>query len=57
MFANPAGLMRTGENLWVESAASGTPNLVAGGASGAGTISSGYLEGSNVLGRRGNGSK
>lgn len=48
MFANPAGLMRTGENLWVESAASGAPNLVPAGTDGAGTISSGYLEGSNV---------
>lgn len=48
MFANPAGLTRIGENLWIESAASGTPNLVAGGVDGAGTISSGYLEGSNV---------
>jgi flagellar basal-body rod protein FlgG len=48
MFANAAGLTRTGENLWIESAASGSPNMVAGGTSGAGTISSGYLEGSNV---------
>jgi flagellar basal-body rod protein FlgG len=48
MFANPAGLTRIGENLWIESAASGTANLVAGGVDGAGTISSGYLEGSNV---------
>lgn len=48
MFANPAGLTRIGENLWIESAASGTPNFVAGGVDGAGTISSGYLEGSNV---------
>ena len=48
MFANAAGLTRSGENIWVESAASGSPNLVAGGTSGAGTISSGYLEGSNV---------
>jgi len=48
MFANPAGLQRIGENLWIESAASGAPNLVAPGTDGAGTISSGYLEGSNV---------
>ncbi len=48
MFANPAGLTRTGDNLWAESAASGAPNLVPAGTDGSGTISSGYLEGSNV---------
>ncbi|MBI1331577.1 MAG: flagellar basal-body rod protein FlgG [Armatimonadetes bacterium] len=48
MFANPAGLTRAGENLWVESAASGAPNLIAPGTDGAGTVSAGYLEGSNV---------
>lgn len=48
VFANPAGLTRSGENLWVESAASGAPNFLTPGVDGAGTINSGYLEGSNV---------
>ena len=48
MFPNAAGLMRSGENLWVESAASGAVNDVPPGTDGSGTISSGYLEGSNV---------
>ena len=48
MFTNPSGLSRSGENLWMESEASGAPTFVPGGSSGAGSITTGYLEGSNV---------
>lgn len=47
-FVNPTGLMSKGENLYVESAASGTPNVVTPGNSGSGTLSQGYVETSNV---------
>lgn len=47
-FLNPAGLESKGENLYVETAASGTPNTTAPGANGAGTLVQGYVETSNV---------
>ena len=48
MFANPAGLESTGRNLFRETAASGTPTGAAPGSDGAGTLSQGTLELSNV---------
>ncbi len=47
-FINPAGLNSKGGNLYAETAASGTPNAAAPGASGHGTLQQGYVEGSNV---------
>lgn len=47
-FINPAGLMAKGENLYVETAASGNANANAPGANGAGILSQGYVETSNV---------
>lgn len=47
-FANPAGLTRTGENLYQATAASGTEVTGQPGQNGAGPVTSGYLEGSNV---------
>jgi flagellar basal-body rod protein FlgG len=47
-FVNPAGLQARGENLLVESAASGTPQTATPGLSGLGTIEQGMTEGSNV---------
>ncbi len=47
-FANPAGLQSMGENLYVETAASGTANANAPGSNGLGLISQGYVETSNV---------
>jgi flagellar basal-body rod protein FlgG len=47
-FVNPAGLQARGENLLVESAASGTPQTATPGLSGLGTIDQGMTEGSNV---------
>ena len=47
-FINPAGLSSKGGNLYAETAASGTPNAAAPGASGHGTLQQGYVEGSNV---------
>jgi flagellar basal-body rod protein FlgG len=48
MFANPAGLESAGRNLFRETAASGTPTSAAPGEGGAGTLSQGTLELSNV---------
>jgi len=48
MFANPAGLESAGRNLFKETAASGTPTAASPGADGAGTLSQGTLELSNV---------
>jgi flagellar basal-body rod protein FlgG len=48
VFPNPAGLTRMGQNLYVAGGASGEPDLVEPGASGAGQIQSQFLEGSNV---------
>ena len=48
MFVNPAGLQSLGENLYAETAASGTPSSNAPGSNGAGTLNQGYVETSNV---------
>jgi flagellar basal-body rod protein FlgG len=47
-FLNPAGLQPIGQNLLVETSASGAPNVGAPGADGLGTIAQGSLEASNV---------
>jgi flagellar basal-body rod protein FlgG len=47
-FANPAGLDPRGQNLFTETAASGTPSTAAPGSNGLGTLSQGYVETSNV---------
>lgn len=47
-FINPAGLMAMGENLYVETGASGNVNVNPPGANGAGLLSQGYVETSNV---------
>jgi len=47
-FINPAGLLSKGENLYVESAASGNANTNTPGTNGAGLVSQGYVETSNV---------
>ncbi|MBL4809864.1 MAG: flagellar basal-body rod protein FlgG [Phycisphaerales bacterium] len=48
IFANPVGLSQVGGNLWVESAASGSPITGNPGSQNFGTISPNMLEGSNV---------
>jgi flagellar basal-body rod protein FlgG len=47
-FMNPAGLESRGENLYVESASSGTPTVGNPGTNGAGSLAQGYVETSNV---------
>lgn len=47
-FINPAGLLAKGENLYVETAASGTPNTNTPGTNGTGLLAQGYVETSNV---------
>ena len=47
-FANPAGLQAIGENMLVETAASGVPEVGAAGLGGRGSLRGGMLEGSNV---------
>jgi len=47
-FINPPGLLAIGANLFIESSASGTPQLGTPGADGFGTLSQGFLESSNV---------
>lgn len=47
-FINPAGLQPRGQNLYLESAASGTPQLGTPGLDGLGSLIQGSLEGSNV---------
>jgi flagellar basal-body rod protein FlgG len=47
-FLNPTGLQANGENLYVETDASGGANQSAPGQNGAGTLSQGYVEASNV---------
>ena len=47
-FINPAGLQAKGENLYVETSASGNANTNAPGANGAGLLTQGYVETSNV---------
>ncbi|MDD2686417.1 MAG: flagellar basal-body rod protein FlgG [Gallionella sp.] len=47
-FINPAGLMSMGENLYQETASSGTPSTNVPGTNGAGLITQNYVETSNV---------
>ncbi len=47
-FVNPAGLQPRGENLYLETAASGTPNRGTPGNNGLGNLNQGVLEASNV---------
>jgi len=47
-FVNPAGLQATGNNLFVETPASGSPQTAPPGQDGIGTIAQGMLENSNV---------
>jgi len=47
-FINPAGLQPKGQNLYVETAASGSPQVTNPGLEGIGTLVQGSLEGSNV---------
>ena len=47
-FINPAGLESRGENLYIETAASGNPNLETPGENGSGTLTQRYVETSNV---------
>ena len=47
-FINPSGLEAKGENLYVETAASGTPTTNSPGSNGLGTLKQGYVETSNV---------
>jgi len=47
-FVNPAGLQPVGNNLYVESGASGAPQLDTPGLNGMGAIQQGALESSNV---------
>jgi len=47
-FANPAGLQPLGQNLFAETAASGTPSAGAPGSNGLGLLNQGYVETSNV---------
>jgi flagellar basal-body rod protein FlgG len=47
-FINPAGLAPRGQNLFVETAASGAPQVGSPDSDGLGALAQGYLEGSNV---------
>ena len=47
-FINPAGLQSIGQNLFLETAASGTPTPNTPGTNGAGLVNQGYVETSNV---------
>ncbi len=47
-FINPAGLQAKGENLYVETTASGNANINSPGTNGAGLLSQGFVETSNV---------
>ncbi|WP_035384776.1 flagellar basal-body rod protein FlgG [Ferriphaselus sp. R-1] len=47
-FINPAGLQSQGENLYVETASSGTPSTSVPGLNGTGVLNQGYVETSNV---------
>ena len=47
-FANPAGLLQTGRNLYATTGASGLAIIANPGEEGNGTLSQGFLEGSNV---------
>jgi flagellar basal-body rod protein FlgG len=47
-FMNPAGLDPRGQNIFLETDASGTPTLATPGLNGAGMVQQGYVETSNV---------
>ncbi len=47
-FSNPSGMTRIGQNLYKAGGASGEPQTVSPGENGAGTLSSEFVEGSNV---------
>jgi flagellar basal-body rod protein FlgG len=47
-FVNPAGLQSVGQNFYLETAASGTPQTGTPGTNGLGLLSQGYVETSNV---------
>ncbi len=47
-FANPAGLQAIGDNMLIETPASGAPQVGAAGLEGRGSLRGGMLEGSNV---------
>jgi flagellar basal-body rod protein FlgG len=47
-FINPAGLEAIGDNLYLETPASGSPNVATPGSPGLGTLMQGFLETSNV---------
>jgi flagellar basal-body rod protein FlgG len=47
-FINPAGLQSLGENLYAETAASGTPAVNTPGTNGLGVVNQGFVETSNV---------
>ncbi len=47
-FVNPAGLQSFGENLYLQTASSGTPNPNTPGTNGLGLLNQGYVETSNV---------
>ena len=47
-FVNPGGLQSQGENLYAETASSGTPTPNTPGSNGAGLLNQGYVETSNV---------
>ncbi|WP_018150235.1 flagellar basal-body rod protein FlgG [Leeia oryzae] len=47
-FINPAGLQSVGENLFLETASSGAPNIATPGTNGLGVINENYVETSNV---------
>lgn len=48
MFINPTGLQSQGQNLYQETASSGTPIVTTPGTNAAGTLNQGYVEASNV---------
>ena len=47
-FVNPSGLEPKGQNIYAETAASGTPNAGAPGQNGLGSVQQGFVESSNV---------
>ncbi len=47
-FVNPSGLESIGDNLYLETGSSGSPNTTVPGLNGAGTLMQNYVEGSNV---------
>ena len=47
-FINPSGLQKIGENLFLQTASSGTPNTNAPGTNGIGKLRQSFVEGSNV---------